>query len=227
MMTFARSRNIETVGELLLLRRADLLLAPGIGVKTIEGSAAAITQWMKVVGEEGVPPLLQANGVPPEFRIQVFDDFGSLWTSRVSALSSTDRLVVSRRSGISAAAETLARIGEDLGVTRERVRQIEARALEELKADGRWIDALSEKLSAAREGRARASFSRTLVGILEEAGEPRGFGELRRRLEERVTVPELALLLAVTQPPLLRLAVEPEPAMRGSIWEPDARYRWE
>ncbi|MCU0114876.1 sigma-70 family RNA polymerase sigma factor [Curtobacterium poinsettiae] len=52
----------------------------------------------------------------------------------LSRLSSREAYVLSRRFGISGSAvQTLDRIGEDLGVTRERIRQIEAKALKRLR----------------------------------------------------------------------------------------------
>jgi RNA polymerase sigma factor (sigma-70 family) len=52
----------------------------------------------------------------------------------MGALSVREREVISWRFGIGRPPETLAGIGRRMGVTRERVRQIEARALDKLRA---------------------------------------------------------------------------------------------
>ena len=44
-----------------------------------------------------------------------------------------DREVLRRRSGINVAAQTLEQIGQDLNITRERVRQIEKAALQKIR----------------------------------------------------------------------------------------------
>jgi len=48
-------------------------------------------------------------------------------------LSPRERDVIARRFGLAGPEETLAVVGRRLGVTRERVRQIEARALDKLR----------------------------------------------------------------------------------------------
>jgi len=52
----------------------------------------------------------------------------------MDVLSAREREVISRRFGIGRPAQTLVEIGRLMGVTRERVRQIEARALGKLRA---------------------------------------------------------------------------------------------
>ena len=52
----------------------------------------------------------------------------------LAALSPRDRLVVERRFGIGCEPQTLSQIGRDLGITKERVRQIEKRAMAKLRA---------------------------------------------------------------------------------------------
>jgi RNA polymerase primary sigma factor len=56
----------------------------------------------------------------------------------LDSLSSRQKLVIERRFGLGASTgETLQQVGDDLGVTRERIRQIEEKALARLK---KWID---------------------------------------------------------------------------------------
>jgi len=57
-------------------------------------------------------------------------------TALLGALSSREREVLDRRLGLTGPEETLQEVGDRLGVTRERVRQVEARALAKLRQAG-------------------------------------------------------------------------------------------
>ena len=61
------------------------------------------------------------------------------------------RMILSLRSGLGASSETLASIGMTLGITRERVRQIEDRELRRLKRDRLWLDAVGARARSATE----------------------------------------------------------------------------
>jgi hypothetical protein len=61
-------------------------------------------------------------------------------------------MIVSRRSGAHGAQETLEELGGMLGVTRERVRQIEARVIERLREKTRWRRMVLRHLEAAFGG---------------------------------------------------------------------------
>jgi hypothetical protein len=152
MRKFAASRGIERIGELVEWTSEELLATRGIGRLTIRASADVVRRLIdRVESGEG---LEGETALALSFSLDAYDDFGSLWNARLGALpNDVQRLVVTRRSGTSDSAETLAQIGTILGVTRERVRQIEARALRNLVDDSRWIEALARKLEVDRDGR--------------------------------------------------------------------------
>ena len=54
-------------------------------------------------------------------------------TTMIAELEGNERSIVSRRAGLAAEVPTLAQIGDELGVSRERVRQLEERAKERLR----------------------------------------------------------------------------------------------
>lgn len=55
--------------------------------------------------------------------------------------------IVLRRMGLGRTSQTLQELGEDFGITRERVRQIEAKTISKLMREEVWDDILSQKLS--------------------------------------------------------------------------------
>lgn len=149
MRKYAASRGLQSVGELVQRTSREMLSARNLGRRSLEVSAEAI--WKLVEQKGGRYPGLAPE---PPFDLRPFADFAALWKTRLGSLQNeTQRMVVARRSGMSGPPETLAEIGSVLGVSRERVRQVEAKGLKKLKADGRWIDALAKKLKADRGGR--------------------------------------------------------------------------
>ena len=111
----------------------------------------------KVVGEDGVPrtvsisefsldattgaeggPTLQDRLVdrttPDAESSAIRTEIGTTVTQALECLNPVERLVMQRRFGLDGKPkETLREIGEQLGVTRERIRQIETRARETLR----------------------------------------------------------------------------------------------
>ena len=76
--------------------------------------------------EESVPPI--AAPKPPV-------SCGELFKDALAQLTERQRLIVERRIGLGCEAETLVAIGNSLGLTRERIRQIEAKALMKLRGN--------------------------------------------------------------------------------------------
>jgi hypothetical protein len=77
------------------------------------------------------------------------------------------RDVIRRRMGLDGNAETLQQIGDHLGITRERVRQIEAKAVNRLRGEEYWDDLLASKLIELLDNR---HFPLPVLGI--EAADP-------------------------------------------------------
>jgi RNA polymerase primary sigma factor len=108
--------------------RAELLLAAGRPPRSLQASAGTevdgaalidlVTDSRSEEPYEGVVDCGDRPPLPPLLRV----------------LSGREREVIDRRFGLGCPSETLAEIGTGLGVTRERVRQIEARALAKLRA---------------------------------------------------------------------------------------------
>src|SRR5207247_3648857 len=74
---------------------------------------------------------------------------------RLEKLPERERLIVERRFGLQAEPQTLERVGHELGLTRERVHQLEAQALKQLEtelADLAPVQTAAAGAAQAREG---------------------------------------------------------------------------
>ena len=148
MRKYAASQGLVSVGDLVQRTSKELQAARNVGRRTVQASLEAICNLVQETGCR-----LPRPEPEPPFDLGAYADFGALWESLLQALASeSQRMVVVRRSGMAGPPETLAQIGPVLGVTRERVRQIEADALRKLGADARWIMAVARKLEADRGG---------------------------------------------------------------------------
>src|SRR5690348_11073300 len=145
------------------IARAERALAPKLGrqpteeevaeqaklplkqVREVRQAARAITSLDRPIGEDGgsaLGDLFAAESGEPEEELTVSLEQDVLRRA-VSQLPEREREVVKRRYGLNGDRDpaSLDAIGKELGLTRERVRQIEASALEQL-AVNREIEAL-------------------------------------------------------------------------------------
>ena len=145
------------------MARAERLLAPKLGrqptdeeiakqaklplkqVREVRQAARAITSLDRPLGADNegrFGDLFASEGAEPEEELTVSLEEDVLRRA-VAQLPEREREVVKRRYGLNGERDpaSLATIGRELGLTRERVRQIEASALEQL-AVNREIEAL-------------------------------------------------------------------------------------
>jgi len=137
MRSFAAARGIETVGALLALPYESLLASKNVGRLTLRETRQALADACPA--QEGAEPPV----------VRTLDDHPGLvelWRAETAALEAIPRLVVQQRSGLAEAAATLQTVGEMLGVSRERVRQIEVRAVESVARSPWWVEALTARL---------------------------------------------------------------------------------
>lgn len=153
-----RAENVFQVSRISTVRdladwSADALLdQQNFGRKSLRDTLRAITAALN----EG--PLRGATaGAVPEFSHLLTEVRRSLLT-----FSDRERDVLIRRLGFETPPETLQEIADDYGVTRERIRQIEARATKKWIRESSWDDILEQKISRLLIGR---SFPLPVAGV--------------------------------------------------------------
>lgn len=139
MRSFVEREGLETVADLVAIPRSVLLQARNLGRTSLAATRERLAQMA------AFPPRATDD----------YASFWALWIEKLSELEPLDRMVLTQRSGIHGEARTLVAIGEMLGVSRERVRQIETRAIATL-ARGGWVAATCTRLERALDGGALA-----------------------------------------------------------------------
>ncbi|MFD1253166.1 RNA polymerase principal sigma factor HrdA [Devosia equisanguinis] len=163
------SMDIETVGDLSGLTLSELLDTRNFGRKSAAELLVALSNALDEgpVGTESyvarhTHPLLDEQfpgrrtvGAKPEDRQYgdgptVKAQYGTLIEAIQSSLQRFEerqREIVVRRMGLGQPSETLQELGERFGVTRERIRQIEAKVLGKITKRETWDDQLTAKLA--------------------------------------------------------------------------------
>ena len=147
-----RTSGIKTVGDLADWSPGTLSAQRNFGRKSMADTYEALTAALN----EGPLRAATAVAIPESRRL--------LTEVRKTLLSFTDRErdVLTRRLGFETAPETLQEIAEDYGMSRERIRQIEARTTRKWIRESSWDDILEQKISRLLIGR---SFPLPVAGV--------------------------------------------------------------
>ncbi len=120
--------------------RADLFLAPGTTLDRVQQVERTVGDVVSldspIADEEGTETLdeiIADETIPGPEKAALEALFREELTTIVSRLPARDAQILRWRYGLEGPARTLAEIGEALGVSRERARQLEERALKRLK----------------------------------------------------------------------------------------------
>jgi hypothetical protein len=140
--------HIATIKDLADHSLADLLRLTNFGRKSAQDLRRILFQALDA-GPSGYSPALASNEGEPTGDDQA--ERSTLIAQIHRTLSSCDQRsgdILSRRMGLSRPSETLQQIAETYGVTRERVRQIEAKTVQKIIRFERWDDLLTLKIRA-------------------------------------------------------------------------------
>lgn len=135
MRGFCEQRSLSTVGELLALPRDELLAQPNLGRGSLLQTLEALDEALLDLEQPHRDDHLLAG-----------------WRRLLQRLPPLERMILVRRSGSYGPRETLESLGETLGLTRERVRQIEARCLDNIRERSMLVASLEERLRRAFVG---------------------------------------------------------------------------
>lgn len=140
-----QKNDIVYIADLQKLTFDKLLHFPNFGRTSVKGLMEALYSALKrgplIERSEGIHTLLDDTSLLSAIQ------------RTLSSLPAQHADVLKRRMGLNCAPETLAEIGDSYNVTRERIRQIEAKALGRLLAMETWDDLLSSKLHKLLNGR--------------------------------------------------------------------------
>lgn len=147
-----RVSGIKTVRDLADWSPEALLGQKNFGRKSLRDTLQAFTAALN----DGPLRTTTSKAVPESGRL--------LTEVRRSLLTFSDRErdVLVRRLGFETPPETLQEIADDYGITRERIRQIEARATKKWIRESSWDDILEQKISQLLIGR---SFPLPVAGV--------------------------------------------------------------
>lgn len=151
------NKNVETVAELGAVGIADVLRWQNFGRKSARDIASALLSALEEGPFSAEAQIARAGAESLRLELQ----------RTLAGLDERERDILSRRMGLGRSAETLQTIAEDYGVTRERIRQIEAKVVKRTIKEAYWDDLLTGKLEALLSGR---EYPLPLLGI--EAVDP-------------------------------------------------------
>jgi hypothetical protein len=150
LLTFVvEPRGYRVLGELIDCDAAELRRIPKLGKRSLKDGAAAIRELVEERMAH-VSESAERAAEPPAPTLDDLPDFISHVLGRVARLEPLDRLVFARRAGFHGEAPTLSHLGETIGVSRERVRQLEKRAADRLAQEW-WAAPARERVTAALE----------------------------------------------------------------------------
>ncbi len=131
LLSFAASRSLSTLGDLVAVKKRDLFAAPNLGPRTVKDATVALLKMREATSTQG---------------IVLATDWKRLIVAAIAKLPLRERMVVTQRAGLVGPPPTLQELGESLGVSRERVRQLEFSVIAGLRTQLVWTAALGEVL---------------------------------------------------------------------------------
>lgn len=136
--SYMHHEGLQTIGALATRPKATLLAARNLGRASIPALVEALHAHMERV---------------EAMRINTASGLLDSWKALLQEQDAVRRMVLTRRAGLGAPPETLQSIGEMLGISRERARQLENAALADLGRERSWLAEVRLRLDAVmRDG---------------------------------------------------------------------------
>lgn len=132
--TYTKKEGLVTLADLAKISKAQLLEAKNLGRASIPALIEALRAHVERV--ESV-------------RRNVETGFLESWKGLLQDQDPVRRMVFTRRAGLAGVSETLKSIGETLGMSRERVRQLENAVVADLKQQRGWLTAIRGRIETA------------------------------------------------------------------------------
>ena len=146
------SIGFHTIGDIVNLNRDFYLKIPRFGsnslVDLINRVRLVIDLYCpaEVVGENDTSPNSDNKAARLQSQFRNLDNLPSIILQACSSLGQLQGDIVRARMGVNSEQKTLQEIAIDVGVTRERIRQLEAKGMEQIGKDSIWKLCLEIKL---------------------------------------------------------------------------------
>jgi hypothetical protein len=115
----------------------------------VEPASTAMTTATPTEDETATDPLTSVGAAGWAEPPPGYSSFLQAWQAQLAVLEPIPRMIVTRRAGMHGERETLDELGAMLGISRERVRQIEARVIGRLAERSPWRGSVEANLAAA------------------------------------------------------------------------------
>ena len=146
--TYCTDQRVKTLGELITIPRSKLASNRNLGLTSLQRAEKTIRD---VVANLDKQRASWSEGLLPS------------WEHALSQLPPNAREVILRRAGFDGPQETQQQIGDRLGVTCVRIRQIENKQLEILRRQGAWLDFVRARFAELLKRRGGAVAVRDLA----------------------------------------------------------------
>ena len=160
--------DVTTIGELLQMPASRFLTIPRLGQKSRRELEQRLRAYLDWLGEESWADVVERRASPPQETGPGQTTLATQVADWLSTLKERQRQVIRWRYGLQGERLTLKQAGQRLGITRERVRQIQARAL--------------KLLAQPRSAERMAPIKATLSDLVAQAGGLMGAGQLEDAL---------------------------------------------
>lgn len=158
MRSYVARTGMRKIAELVAVRQTALVDEPNLGRGSVAAAARALLDYSERA----------------EQRLRKWQaGYLAALKDMFSELETVARMIVSRRAGLGSAPETLEELGTTLGVSRERVRQIEKKTWDNIVRSDEWCRFVREQCEAvAPSGAVALDVLERTPWWLQLAGEP-------------------------------------------------------